>query len=224
MLSHDSTLFLDLGFSNTSTPSIATSTLDMDPTFSNALISHNMQIYTSKDHIPQDKVIKIHEDLTHLQHNSCLENISTTVIPTIENICHLIESDEGLNVMKNIAEIYNKHTPSTFVTSQPANTMVSQGGPNTPPPSTMASIPIYTTPQVATVMQSVSNVITSLTIPASIPNSYVASHVLSYSTIPSINIPFTFPSTSFHLHGPSHHTNSPNHLLHSKIISTIDQN
>lgn len=111
-----------------------------------------MQVDSQNNHISQDKNINIHEDLAHLQQNMCLENISTTGIPTIDNIHRLLECNEGLDVMNFFFEIYHKHIPSITCTSQLRNTVVSQGGLNTPP-SIVASIPTYTTPEFTTTIQ-----------------------------------------------------------------------
>lgn len=94
--------------------------------------------------------------------------------------------------MKRIDEIYTKHAPSTF---QSAKIVVSQGVPQIPPPSTVTSIPNYTTPQVTTTMQQVSHV-TPFLLPTSIPSSFVALHVPS-TTFTPLSVPFTSPNITY---------------------------
>lgn len=105
----------------------------------------------------------------------------------------MLESDEGLHVMKKIIEIYQIHATNT---SQPENTIVSQGESHIPPPSTVASIPTYTTPQVTTTMQQVSQV-TPLALPTRIPSFFVESNVASSTTFTPISVPFTYPNTTY---------------------------
>lgn len=215
MESCDNTLVVDLGLSQAPTPCIDNGALGIYTTTSTPLPSHTMHVDTSNAHIPQDKVISIHEDLAHLQQNLCLENISTTKILAIYNIHQMLESDEGLDVMKQIVEIYKKHAPSPSSTSQPTNIIVIQGGSHIPPPSTIASIPTFTTPQVTTTMQQASHV-TPFTIPNNIRSSFVASNVPSSTTFTSLSVLFNSPNITYN---PSPFSLPP-HTTYTKPLIT----
>jgi hypothetical protein len=49
--------------------------------------------------VPHENIIEIHQDLEKLQNQIITTPISTTYISTIDNIHHMIESEEGVELM-----------------------------------------------------------------------------------------------------------------------------
>jgi hypothetical protein len=116
---------VDLGLSSYPTSSVETSTLGMDRTISTSLpLISEMQVDKIAN-IPQKNLIQIHEDLENLQHQVILENISTTTIPTIESIHHMLEREGGTKLMRNIMQIFDKNVPPSD--SQTKYNIKSQG-------------------------------------------------------------------------------------------------
>jgi hypothetical protein len=98
-----------------------------------------------------------------------------------------------------------------------------QGGISIPHPTSIASIPTYTNPKVTTTWKPTSSVIPSLGVSASIPNTFVASHIISPTTLPPISILLTFPSqtyTSSPYSHPSQNTSNDPLINHLMQIST----
>lgn len=144
MSSHDSTIVMDLGLSRSFTPSIDTSALGVNHTFDNSLPSSSLKNFeTMVANILQDDIIQINEDLENLQNQLSTKNISTTAIPTIDNIHRMIESEEGVELVRNLAQIFGKLIPTTSC-SQNSNKIQNQGGTQINPPTTITSIPTYT--------------------------------------------------------------------------------
>lgn len=102
MESRDKTLVVDFGLSSPLTPSVGTSSLGMDHTFDNSFAMPTLttssipSVQTMVDYVPQENIMKMHEDLAHLQDSVSTENISNTVILFIDSIHRMMESDEGL--------------------------------------------------------------------------------------------------------------------------------
>jgi hypothetical protein len=109
MPSHDSTIIVDLGLYSSFTLIIDTSTLGVNQNFENSLPSTSVtKIETMTTRIIKYDIIQIHEDLGNLQNKVSMEEISTIDIPPIDNMHCMIESEECVKIVHNLAQIIGK--------------------------------------------------------------------------------------------------------------------
>jgi hypothetical protein len=159
MPSHELKLIVNLGLHNSPTCSVDTSALAMDHTFIIDLpLSSMSHVETMVVDIPQDNIVKIHEDLANQKNQLSDEDMSKPDIPIIENLHHMIQDMDGMEVTHNIAQIFEFFFPTTSTTF---SLNISLGGISIPPPITMASIPTYKNPN-KTTFQPTNNIIPSL--------------------------------------------------------------
>jgi hypothetical protein len=98
---------MDLGLSNSPTSSVETSTLGMDHAFSTSFpLSSMSHVEIIFFYIPQDNIIKIHEDLANLQNQLIDKDMSNLTIPLIYNIHHMLKDEDGIQFVYNLAQIF----------------------------------------------------------------------------------------------------------------------
>jgi hypothetical protein len=105
---------VDLELFSSPTSSVETSTLGMDLTFSTYFPSSsvsNVEKFIS--HMPQEDIIKIHEELENLQNQLSDEEISNNAIPIIDSIHPMLEDEDGIEVACNLAQIFGNILPKT---------------------------------------------------------------------------------------------------------------